>query len=102
MGDTYPMQTICVNFDQEADNVPVTIGVSTGGAPNETWFKIDNFRLWLLADEVSDGISAAVLSQPHPYSSAIHDLTGRMVATDPNCHLPHGIYIRNHKKYIVK
>ena len=44
-GDTYPMQTVCVDFEQKTDNAPISIGVSTEGAPEETWFKIDNFRL---------------------------------------------------------
>ncbi len=43
--DTYPMQPLCLTFVQPEDNRPVTIGVATGGAPAETWFKIDNFRL---------------------------------------------------------
>lgn len=61
MGDTYPMQTIAVNFEQQADNTPINIGVSTEGAPSETWFKIDNFRLFrihpsfLIGDVTGDG-----------------------------------------------
>jgi hypothetical protein len=39
------MQTVCVDFEQKTDNAPISIGVSTEGAPEETWFKIDNFRL---------------------------------------------------------
>ena len=31
---------------QKADKAPLTIGVATDGAPNSTWFKIDNFRLY--------------------------------------------------------
>ena len=102
MGDTYPMQTIAVCFDQPTDNAPITIGVSTEGAPNETWFKIDNFRLYLLTDEVADGILPTSFSQPHPSSSAIYDLTGRKVSSNPCHRLPHGIYIKNHKKFVVK
>ena len=102
MGDTYPMQTIAVCFDQPTDNAPITIGVSTEGAPNETWFKIDNFRLYLLTDEVADGILPTSFSQPHPSSSAIYDLTGRKVSNNPCHHLPHGIYIKNHKKFVIK
>ena len=46
--DNYPMQTIKLQFVQNEANSPVTIGVATDGAPSATWFKIDNFRLFLL------------------------------------------------------
>ncbi|MBQ3238847.1 MAG: DUF5110 domain-containing protein [Bacteroidaceae bacterium] len=46
IGDNYPMQTIKLSFTQKADKTPLTIGVATDGAPNSTWFKIDNFRLY--------------------------------------------------------
>jgi len=60
VGDTYPMQTISVVFEQAADNTPVSIGVSTDGAPAETWFKIDNFRLYRLTEETTH-LSVAVM-----------------------------------------
>ncbi|MBR6589544.1 MAG: DUF5110 domain-containing protein [Bacteroidaceae bacterium] len=43
--DNYPMQTIKLAFTQTTDGEPLTIGVSTDGAPSATWFKVDNFRL---------------------------------------------------------
>lgn len=46
IGDNYPMQTIKLSFTQKKDKTPLTIGVATDGAPNSTWFKIDNFRLY--------------------------------------------------------
>jgi hypothetical protein len=46
--DNYPMHTIKLQFVQNEANSPVTIGVATDGAPSATWFKIDNFRLFLL------------------------------------------------------
>ena len=46
VGDSYPMQTIKLRFTQTVDKAPLTIGVATDGAPAETWFKIDNFRLY--------------------------------------------------------
>lgn len=55
--DMHPLQTIALDFTVDTDNTPVTIGVETSDAPNETWFKIDNFRLYrverpsLLLDE---------------------------------------------------
>jgi|GEM_PF-3107560 len=60
VGDTYPMQTISVVFEQADDNTPVSIGVSTDGAPAETWFKIDNFRLYRLTEETTH-LSVAVM-----------------------------------------
>lgn len=50
VGDSYPMQTLMLNFVQDKDNTPITIGVATDGAPSETWFKIDNFRLYRAAE----------------------------------------------------
>ena len=44
--DNYPMQTVKLAFTQVADDEPVTIGVTTDGAPTATWFKVDNFRLY--------------------------------------------------------
>jgi len=44
------MQTIRLSFTQKADKAPLTIGVATDGAPNSTWFKIDNFRLYRLTE----------------------------------------------------
>ena len=48
-GDNVPLQTVRLDF-----TVPVTaainIGVATSDAPNETWFKVDNFRLYLQED----------------------------------------------------
>ena len=46
MSDSDPMQTLKLTFTQEKDNVSLTIGVATDGAPTETWFKVDNFRLY--------------------------------------------------------
>ena len=46
IGDSYPMQTVRVAFTQQRDGTPLTIGVATDGAPAQTWFKIDNFRLY--------------------------------------------------------
>ena len=45
VGDAYPMQTFSVSFDVTEPDASLRIGVSTEGAPAETWFKIDNFRL---------------------------------------------------------
>ena len=47
-GDTYQLQTLTLDFTVTADNSPVKIGVATSDAPAETWYKIDNFRLYAL------------------------------------------------------
>lgn len=47
-GDTYQLQTLTLDFTVTEDNSPVRIGVATSDAPNETWYKIDNFRLYTL------------------------------------------------------
>lgn len=101
VGDTYPMQTIAVGFKVEEDNTPVTIGVSTEGAPTETWFKIDNFRLARLGDsETPVGIEE---HQPASAANAqetasTYDLFGRRVSG----RLARGIYVSRGRKYISK
>ena len=57
-GDNYPMQTISVDFS--SDGNPINIGVATSAAPNQTWFKIDNFRLYRLTEETTP-LSVAVM-----------------------------------------
>jgi hypothetical protein len=44
--DDEPMTTFGLHFTQTKANAPLTIGVATDGAPRNTWFKIDNFRLY--------------------------------------------------------
>jgi hypothetical protein len=56
-GDNYPMQTLTLGFTQDSDGSPLTIGVATDGAPRQTWFKIDNFRLYAVAEGDSDPTS---------------------------------------------
>ena len=51
VGDSYPMQTLKLRFTQKTDKAPLTIGVATDGAPAETWFKVDNFRLYRVVEE---------------------------------------------------
>ena len=92
IGDAYPMQTISVDFTVENDNDPVEIGVSTGNAPAETWFKIDNFRLYKITKEETTGVSQPS-SNTIPSSDAHYTLSGIRVK-NPS----HGIYIHNGKK----
>ena len=58
-GDNFPMQTLALSFTQERDGAPLTIGVATDGAPNQTWFKIDNFRLYAMTEVSSDSTSVS-------------------------------------------
>lgn len=51
VGDSYPMQTLKLQFEQHTSCAPLTIGVATDGAPAETWFKVDNFRLYRVVEE---------------------------------------------------
>ncbi len=46
--DMHPLQTVSLDFTVTTDDEPLTIGVTTSDAQNETWFKIDNFRLYTL------------------------------------------------------
>lgn len=49
VGDNYPMQTIRLPFTLKKKGA-VTIGVATDGAPAQTWFKVDNFRLYKVVE----------------------------------------------------
>ena len=77
-GDNYPMQTLTLRFIQEEDGEPVTIGVATDGAPAQTWFKIDNFRLYSTIDDdfVPTSITAAV-AEAKVVATEFFDLSGR-------------------------
>ncbi len=50
--DMYPLQTIALDFTVTDAHEPLTIGVATSGAPAETWYKIDNFRLYRVDNPV--------------------------------------------------
>ena len=93
--DAVPMQTIRVDFLVEHDNDPVTIGVSTANAPTETWFKIDNFRLYSV--EESEPTAIETLQRPSSLGGIDEDhwysISGFRIK-----HPTHGIYIRNGKK----
>ena len=52
------MQTISVDFSSDGNSID--IGVATSDAPNQTWFKIDNFRLYRLTEETTP-LSVAVM-----------------------------------------
>ena len=44
--DMQPLQTLSLDFTVKAGDGPLTIGVTTSDAQDETWYKIDNFRLY--------------------------------------------------------
>ena len=50
--DMYPLQTIALDFTVTDADEPLTIGVTTSGAATETWYKIDNFRLYRVDNPV--------------------------------------------------
>jgi hypothetical protein len=56
----------------------VTIGVATDSAPTQTWFKIDNFRLYSTIDDdfVPTSITAAS-AEAKVVATEIFDLSGR-------------------------
>ena len=101
--DDFAMQTIGVDFEQETDNTPVTIGAKTANAPTETWFKVDNFRLYRLSDTTPDAVLSANIGQPQ----AIHDLAGRRISGKwsdgkmRNGRFPRGIYIVGKQKVLI-
>ena len=107
--DSYALQTISVDFEQLTDGTPVTIGVSTSNAPTETWFKIDNFRLYRLSDSVFDGIEVIVnwtrealgSSKKSSNSKCFYDLSGRRIVKSSNRPLQKGIYIVGGHKVLM-
>ena len=79
-GDNYPMQTLTLRFIQEEDGELVTIGVATDSAPTQTWFKIDNFRLYKTIDEdfVPTAINT-VSTATKVVGTELYDLSGRRI-----------------------
>jgi alpha-glucosidase (family GH31 glycosyl hydrolase) len=90
--DAWPMQTLRLRFEVRADGAPVTIGVATSDAPAETWFKIDNFRLYRQQSVTS--VSPPTLS--HADHEAVYTLGGIRLQTLPS----KGVYIKGGKKIL--
>ena len=99
--DGFAMQTIGVDFMQEADNTPITIGASTANAPTETWFKVDNFRLYRLTNNDPSAIIEVRNKDIGKDDGYSYDLAGRRILTPSSSHLSHGIYILNRRKVLV-
>lgn len=95
-GDTYPMQTITLRFTVTEDNEPVQIGVTTNSAPNETWYKIDNFRLYKVTEEIIDAI--APIKQEQPKYVDVYSTNGTLIkhnvkVCEALTNLNRGIYV---------
>ena len=97
VGDAVPMQTIEIEFTLEQDNDPITIGVSTANAPTETWFKIDNFRLYSVEDPEPTDIGPINNEQLTINNDRWYTLSGLRVK-----YPTHGIYIHNGKKVCLQ
>lgn len=79
-------------------NTPITIGVSTANAPSDTWFKIDNFRLYSLqADETMDMEKVMNEKQIANTSDQWYTLSGLRVK-NPS----HGLYVNNGRKVFLQ
>ena len=82
-GDLIPLQTVSLSFSVPAGGETLSIGVDTSDAPHETWYKIDNFRLYRILQQAAildptDAISLPRVSLPS--SSATYDLNGRLIS----------------------
>ena len=93
VGDDYPLQTIYVTFTVEDESETMNLGVATSDAPAETWFKIDNFRLY------KNALPTAVKSiynnvRVQNSDEAFYDLSGKRTTAKAK-----GIKIKQGKKY---
>lgn len=101
-GDIYPMQTLTLDFGVSEDYETLPVGVATDGAPAETWFKIDNFRLYSVVDPADDPENpdfVAPVVHEAAHSGNIYDLSG--VRHSGRHNLKKGIYIENGQKVMV-
>ncbi len=101
-GDTYPMQTLTLDFSVSEGQGAVSLGVATDGAPSETWFKIDNFRLYTVSgfDENPDNMVAVKTAVGDGNPAGIYDLSGLKHGNKES--LKKGIYISNGHKFVVR
>ena len=95
-GDDYPLQTIATTFTVEQNSEEVTIGVATDSAPAETWFKVDNFRLYQSELSYDTGIGKTLKEDSRNHNAdATYDITGKRVPATTS-----GIVIKNKKKIL--
>ena len=102
-GDTYPMQMITLDFSvPDGQDDAVLLGVATDSAPSETWFKIDNFRLYAMNDpeEKPDNIADVAGATKGGNPIGIYDLSGMRHRDKDN--LKKGVYIDNGRKFVVR
>ena len=93
VGDDYPLQTIYVAFTVEDESETMDLGVATSDAPAETWFKIDNFRLYQNA--LPTGVKMVYNKVRGKNSDgAFYDLSGKRTNAKAK-----GIKINQGKKY---
>lgn len=94
-GDTVPLQTLTLDFSVGAGADALSLGVTTANAPAETWYKIDNFRLYHITQHASlpTAIHTPTAHKPAPTLNHYYDLSGRRASNAQK-----GIYIINGKK----
>ncbi len=100
--DNHPLQTVMLRFTVKENDGKTIIGATTDGAPVETWFKIDNFRLYRIeGEEVPNSIECINLMNT---TDSIYSLQGTKVANNHEAfhRLPTGIYVINGKKYLKR
>jgi hypothetical protein len=91
-GDDHPLQTIYVAFTIEDENETIDLGVATSDAPAETWFKIDNFRLYKKGLPTSVN-TAHDKADGKESDGTIYDLSGKRTTSKAK-----GIKIKQGKK----
>lgn len=97
-GDNVSLQTVKVYFDIENKSETVEIGAATSETPNESWFKVDNFRLHRLGNTSQDDTPVNGINySPSTNNNLIYDLNGRQLAR-----MERGINIKDGKKIIVR
>ena len=97
-GDNVSLQTIKVYFDVEEASKSVEIGAATSETPNESWFKVDNFRLYRLSSKGPDDTHVSNVNHSASINNNhIFDLSGRQLAK-----MERGINIKDGKKIVVR
>lgn len=80
--ENFPMQTLELRFSTETNNTNYCIGVATDGAPNDTWFKIDNFRLYMMP--ASSGVDNVIVDTVNDSQTFYYNLMGHRVMNPVN------------------
>lgn len=92
VGDAYPMQTMTLTFSI-SKRQDVKFGVSTWNAPAETWFKIDNFKLFCKQTKAT----AINVTKCVKHNSNIYNLKGVRINKAPH----KGVFIIDGHKLIT-